>query len=143
MIACPVCPDHSDAKVQPGSNCFRCPSCEELVFAVKNPFNPAMVYAAISNASSKVHSIPDDILLQRIIDQSLPTETPRNIIIEFDSGASALIIQPATRKSKYTNRTRKSLDKTTFALKRNVLLATLPIELMEQIRNLFHGNDVG
>lgn len=102
-----------------------------------------MVYAAISNASSKVHSIPDDILLQRIIDQSLPTETPRNIIIEFDSGASALIIQPATRKSKYTNRTRKSLDKTTFALKRNVLLATLPIELMEQIRNLFHGNDVG
>ena len=143
MIGCPVCPDHPIATTNVGSNCFRCTACNELVFAIKNPDDANSQYAAISNAAGQLRDIPDDILLHKIVDQSPIADPPRNMIIEFDDGASAIIIQPLSDKSKYTKRTRKSLDKTAFVLNRNLLHANLPIELMNQIRNSSDGDNIG
>ena len=143
MIGCPVCPEHPAATINVGSNCFRCSTCNELVFAIKNPFDTTSQYAAISNAAGQLNDIPDDILLQNIVDQSPIADPPRNMIIEFDDGASAIIIQPLSDKSEYTTRTRKSLDKTAFVLNRNLLHVCLPVELMDKIRTSSNGGNVG
>lgn len=141
MIGCPVCQNEPATTNNVGSNCFRCDTCNELVFAIKNPVDPSIQYAAISNAAGQIHDVPDDILRHNIVDQSPISDAPRNMIIEFDDGASVIIIQPLSDKSKYTKRTRKSLDKTAFALKRNLLYANLPVELMDQIRNSADGEN--
>lgn len=141
MIDCPVCPGRPAAKISVGSNCFRCDVCDELVFAINNPFNGDLRYAAISNVASLLRAIPDDILLQKIVDQSPISDPPNNMIIEFDGGASALIIQPLSEKNRYTKRTRKSLNKTAFVLKHNLLHVYLPVELIERIRTSSHGKN--
>ena len=141
MIRCPVCQNEPIATINVGSNCFRCDACNDLVFAIKNPVDPSVQYAAIANAAGQLHDVPDDILRHNIVDLSPISDAPRNMIIEFDDGASVIIIQPLSDKSKYTKRTRKSLDKTALALKRNLLYANLPVELMDQIRNSADGEN--
>lgn len=103
---------------------------------IRNPVESTLEYAAISNATGRLRSIPNDILLHKIVDQSPISDVPRNMIIEFDDGASVIIIQAMSEKTKYSKRTRKSLNKAAFALKRNLLHAYLPVELIDQIRNL-------
>lgn len=143
MIACPVCPDHPVAATPVGSNCFRCSSCQDLVFVVKDPFEPNREFAAVSNTKTELREIPDDILTQIIVDQSPTTEPPRNMMIEFDDGASIIMIQRTSDDSKYGKRCRKSFDKTAFVFKRNFLHVFLPVELMEQIRAARDGGNVG
>jgi len=135
MISCPVCRSSLSETNEPGTNCFRCDTCDELVFAICLPNNPNLQYAAVSNFGSQIRNVPGDILLYTIVDQSPITDPPRNIIIEFGDGASLLIIQPLTDEMTYPIGTRKSLVKTASALKHNVLFVRLPIELMAQIRN--------
>ena len=143
MVSCPVCLDHVAATAEDGSNCFRCAACNELVFAIKTPNDPSLPYAAISNASGQLRDIPDDILLHTIVDQSPIADPPRNMTIEFDDGTSVIIINPLSDKTNYTKQTRKSLDKTASALNRNVLHVNLPIDLMDEIRNLNDDKTVG
>jgi hypothetical protein len=108
-----------------------------------NPFDATSQYAAISNVAGQICDIPDDILLHKILDQSPIADPPRNMIIEFDDGASAIIVQPLSDKSNYTKRTRKSLDKTAFVLNHNLLHVCLPVELMDKIRTSPDRENVG
>jgi len=111
------------------------------VIAVRDPFDPNAVYAAISNAGGEFQAVPDDLLLRQVVDQSPLDQPPRNMIIEFDEGASAILIQPASATSKRTRPSRKSLDKPASALKRKVLHTYLPAELMDRIRMVSKGDN--
>ncbi len=109
----------------------------------QEPFDATSQYAAITNIGGQLRDILDDILLHKIVDQSPIADPPRNMIIEFDEGASAIIIQPLSDKSKYTKRARESLDKTAFVLNHNLLHVCLPVELIVQIRTSSDGENVG
>ena len=110
---------------------------------VKNPFDADGEYAGISNASGQLREIPDDLLLHRIVDQSPLADPPRNMIIEFNDGASAVVIQASSDDPQYNRRTRGQLNKTAMALNRDVLHACLPVELMDRIRTQSDGDNVG
>lgn len=143
MIGCPVCSDRSIAKTNVGKNCFRCSTCRELVFIVKNPFDTASQFAAISHVAGQVCDLPDDILLHKIESQSPIDEIPQHMILEFDGGASAILIQPMSEGTEYTEQTRKHLGQTAYALKRSLLHVYLPLELMDKIRTASDDDDVG
>jgi len=104
------------------------------MFAIRNPFDETSAFPAFSNTNSEFRSVPDDILLHKIIDQSPVDDIARNMIIEFAGGTAVMIIQANPRSFQYTKDIRKSLNKTASALSRDLLHAYLPIELMEQIR---------
>jgi hypothetical protein len=87
-----------------------------------------MDYAAISNSDNLV--VPNNVLSCVIVDQSPTNEPPRNMIIEFIEGNACLIAQC----SNSIRPTRKSLNKTASAVKRDVIAVQLPIELMSHIR---------
>ena len=135
MMECPISPDRPLLTICIGSNCFRCSTCNELVFSVRDPFDATSVFPAFSNANSEFRSIPDDILLHKIVDQSPIEDPPRNMIIEFADGASVLLIQADSANVQYTKGRRIARDKPASALKHDLLHAYLPVELMERIRS--------
>lgn len=65
------------------------------------------------------------------------------MILEFDGGASAILIQPMSEGTEYTEQTRKHLGQTAYALKRSLLHVYLPLELMDKIRTASDDDDVG
>jgi len=134
MIECPICPDRPPAKIDVGTNCFQCSTCDELIFAVRNPFDTTSVFPAFSNASSQFRSIPNDALLHMIVDQSPVDDSPRNMLIELADGATIIMIQVDSGNFRYSKNIRTSLNKTANALKHDVLYTQLPVELMERIR---------
>lgn len=128
MVVCPECQNDCDTE-NVDSNAITCPTCNRIVYLVRDPRDPFKFYAGISNSDELV--VPNCVLSGRILEQSPTNEPPRNMIIDVDGGLACLLVQC---KNPVRPR-RRALEKTASALRRDVVAVWLPSELMSHIRS--------
>ncbi len=128
MVVCPECESDCDNE-HIDSNAILCPTCNRIVYIIRDPRDASKFYAGISNSDDL--ALPDCALTGRILDQSPTDETPRNMIIDIAGGLACLMVQ--CRKPMHPRRI--AVKKTAAALQRDVVAVWLPSELMAYIRS--------
>jgi len=128
MLTCPSCCGDSPTPKEVTQNCFRCPRCTRLFFAIHDPFDSQRTFAATSNDSDSPLAVPDDLLLQIPADRSR-----RNMIFNFSEELACLIVQTHDEESQ--TRSPEDLRKPAGALRRRVLHVYLPGTLMDAIND--------
>jgi hypothetical protein len=128
MVVCPECENDCNHD-NIDSNVIVCPTCNRMVYIIRDPRDASEFYPGISNSDDL--SLPDCVLSGRIVEQSPTDEPPRNMIIDVDGGLACLLVQC---KNPVRPR-RRALEKTASALRRDVVAVWLPSELMSHIRS--------
>ena len=134
MIECPVCPDKPLATASVAKNCYRCGQCGELVFSVRNPYDPESAYPAIANLDCPTFDLPDDVMRGRILDQSSLAEPPRVFMLDIADGTAVLLLSPYAGLTRKHEPSRKSLAKPAAALRNHVLYSVVPSEVIDRVR---------